>query len=223
MPELHDILRQHPYFKDIDEQIIDRITEAAIRRTFVADEVIFLEGEWPPKGMWIIHDGQVKVFVTNPDGDEYVLHIFGSGDSFNDIAAFDFGPNPASSAALSAATIWLIPSDTLDMVLREYPEMAIAVIKGVSVRFREMIQQLETLALYSVTTRLARFLVEQSENPTLQGPGINRITIAAHLNVAPETISRALRKLEDAGILVADRTRVNIVRDDLLRLAADLN
>jgi CRP-like cAMP-binding protein len=71
--------------------------------------------------------------------------------------------------------------------------------------------------LYSVPARLARFLLSQSEAPALEGPGITRTAIASHLATTPETISRTLRMLEDAGAIRFDRHQILIVNEALLR------
>jgi hypothetical protein len=52
---------------------------------------------------------------------------------------------------------------------------------------------------------LARFLIKQLDDPALSSPSITRTTIAAHLATTPESISRALRTLEDIGASLAVR------------------
>jgi CRP-like cAMP-binding protein len=71
--------------------------------------------------------------------------------------------------------------------------------------------------MYSVTVRLARFLLLQSEDPSLSGPGVTRTTIAAHLATTPQTISVALRELESTGAIEFDRHRIVILDETLLR------
>ena len=49
-----------------------------------------------------------------------------------------------------------------------------------------------------------------------------RAAIAGHLNTTPETISRVLVKLQDAGAIRFDRHRILITDRDLLRSIAEL-
>jgi CRP/FNR family transcriptional regulator len=213
---LADCLRTHIYFRTLSPDSLARLSQAAVQRIFAAGEVIFLEGD-PPAGLWVIERGRVKVFKISPDGREHILRLLGPGESFNDASAFDGAPNPASAAALSGVIAWVLAADLVQGLLAADPDMALAVIRGLSARMRLLVQQIEDLALYAVPARLARFLLAQSETPSLQGPGITRVAIAAHLATTPETVSRALRMLEETGAIRFDRHRIVIVDIDLLR------
>nr|MBA3874710.1 Crp/Fnr family transcriptional regulator [Anaerolineae bacterium] len=124
--------------------------------------------------------------------------------------------------ALSETSVWLIQSESLDTAISDDPALARRVIKLLAGRVRGLVHQIEDLALYSAIVRLARFLIKQSEDPALSAPGVTRVAIAAYLATTPETISRALRTLENSGAIRFDRHRILIVREDLLRALASL-
>ncbi len=205
-----ECLRQHPYFKAFDPPSLEALAAGALRRTCATGAILFLDGE-PSAGLWIVEHGRAKVFKLHVEGREHILHLPGPGDSFNDISALDGGPNPASASALSPLTAWVIPSERLAAALDDDPALAHAVIAGLSQRVRALVQQIEDLALYSAQARLARFLLAQSEDSAMRGPGITRATIAAHLGTTPETVSRMLRTLEEAGAIRFDRHRIVVV------------
>ena len=210
------------YFEGIAENELTYITEHSVLRTFTSGEIIFLEGE-PADGLWIVESGQVKVFKLNPEGNEHILHLRGPGKSFNDIAALDDGRNPANAAALSPeAQVWLVPCDALTYVLTHDAQVALNVIRLLAVRVRSLVDQLEDLTLYPVIVRLARFLLKQAEDPALNGPGVTRTAIAAHINTTPQTISNLLHSLEEAGAIQFDRHRIIIVDEQALRSIAML-
>ena len=218
---LVDFLRRHRYFKRLPTDRLEQLADRALCQTFSAGEIIFLEGS-PSVGLWIIGEGRVKIFKLSSSGSEHILHLLGPGDSFNDIAALDGGPAPANAAALSDLTACVLPHEMLIEAIQHDPLLATTIIQVLARRSRTLVQQIEDLALYPVTTRLARFLLSQAENPALSGPGITRAAIAAHLATQPETISRALGSLEKAGIIRLDRHRIIIIREDLLRMTAML-
>lgn len=218
---LDAFLRRLPYFAGLADPHLAALARQAARRRFESGESVFFEGE-PSAGLWIIEEGRVKVFRLSPEGREHIMHLLGPGDAFNDIAAIDGKPNPVSAAALSRAAMWALPHSALAHAIRAYPELAQAVIGLLTGRVRTLVQQIEDLALCSVTARLARFLLSQSENASLSGPGITRATMAAHLATTPETVSRALRTLEESGTIHFERHRIVIVKADLLREMAML-
>jgi CRP/FNR family transcriptional regulator, dissimilatory nitrate respiration regulator len=209
-----------PYFKGMAETDFSLITQNSLLKTVSAGETIFLEGE-SAAGLWIVEKGHVKIFKLNPDGGEHILHLRGAGKTFNDIAALDGGCNPANAAALShEAEVWLIPSAVITSILTHNAQVALNVIRFLAVRVRSLVGQIEDLALHSVIVRLSRFLLKQAEDTSLNGPGITRTAIAAHLNTTPQTISVLLRELEAAGAIEFDRHQIRIVREDTLRSIA---
>jgi CRP-like cAMP-binding protein len=221
MADLNDLLRALPYFEGCAQSTLDTLAARMIYRGCQPNETVFLQGD-PALGMWLVESGTIKIFRLNPEGIEHILLLLGAGSTFNDIAAFDGGTNPANATALSETALWVIPSETINAALTDDPALARRVIRLLAGRVRGLVHQIEDLALYGVIVRLARFLLRQAEDPALSAPGITRATIAAHLAATPETISRALRTLEDSGAIRFDRHRIVIVRDDLLRALAAL-
>ncbi|GAB4476138.1 MAG: Crp/Fnr family transcriptional regulator [Anaerolineae bacterium] len=215
------LLADYPCFSALEPEQVEAIAGQAVRHLFEPEQIIFLEGD-PSAGLWFIEQGTVKIYKLNPEGVEHILHLLGVGDTFNDIAALDGSPNPANAAALSISTCWVVPYDVMRGALERYPRMALAAIHLLTGRVRQLAGQIEDLALYSVTARLARFLLSQAEDPALRGPGVTRAAIAAHLATTPETISRVLARLQEAGAIRFDRHRILITDADILRSIAML-
>lgn len=218
---VRSMLQQVPYFAHVAESTLNKFAQQAAHRAFASNEMIFLEGE-PSAGLWIVENGRVKAFKLSPDGQEYILHILGPGDTFNDIAALDGAPNPVSTMAVTDVSAWVIATDVFSQALQADHEMALAIIQGLTERIRFAAGRMEDLALHSVTARLAHFLLEQSENRSLKHPAITRALIANHLATTPESISRSLRILEKAGAIRFDRHRIIITKPDILHEQAQL-
>lgn len=218
---LRQFLRALPYFQNLDSTMLETLAQQVIPRQFDGDQIIFNEGD-AAAGMWLVDSGRVKIFKLNPEGEEHILHFLGEGNTFNDIAALDGGNNPANAAALTHVSAWLIPTGALHQVIAANPQLALRVIRLLAGRVRGLVYQIEDLALYSVSIRLARFLLKQAEDPALSGPGVTRAAIAAHLATTPESVSRSLKTLEETGAIRFDRHRIIIEREDLLRTIAAL-
>ena len=215
------MLRQIPYFAHVAEPYLNSLAQQAVRQSFSPGEVIFLEGD-PSAGLWILENGRVKAYKLSPDGQEYILRFFGPGDTFNDLAALDNAPNAASTMAVTDVSAWVIPPMVFTDGLQADHELSLAVIQGLVGRVRHLVGRIEDLALRPVTARLAHFLLEQAENPTLAHPAVTRMLIASHLATTPESISRSLRVLAEAGAIRFDRHRIIIVQPAILRQQAQL-
>jgi CRP/FNR family transcriptional regulator len=209
------------YFEELSDDVIDRLAQASVRRHYEAGEIIFFENE-QAVGLWIIEKGRIKIYKINPDGIEHILHILGPRDTFNDIATFDGGNNPADAAALSQTDVDVIPAEVLISLVAENGDFALKVVRVLAKRVRLLVGKIESLALYSVIVRLSRFLLDQVEDPSLSGPGVTRTAIAAHLATTPQTISNALRELEQTGAIEFDRHRIWIIDEHKLRSIAML-
>jgi CRP/FNR family transcriptional regulator len=216
------LLTSLAYFEQLDEPRLAQLAALALQRRFEPEALIFAEGD-ASAGLWLLEAGNVKVYKATPDGREHILHLFGPGDTFNDVAALDRGPNAASAAAIGPVVAWVIPTERLQSLLATDQALALGVIQALARRIRQLVLQVEDLALRSVTARLARFILEQAENPALAGPAVTRALIATYLATTPETVSRALRVLEQAGAIRFDRHRIVVAKDSLLRELAQLS
>jgi CRP-like cAMP-binding protein len=215
------MLRQVPYFAHLAEPQLALLAGQAVGRTFGPGEILFLEGE-PSAGLWVLENGRVKAYKLSPDGQEYILRFFGPGDTFNDLAALDNAPNAASTMAVTEVSAWVIPTAVFLAALQADHALTLAVLQGLVDRVRHLVARTEDLALRPVTARLARFLLEQIEDPDLAHPAVTRALIASHLATTPESISRSLRVLEEAGAIRFDRHRIIIIQPDTLRQQAQL-
>lgn len=121
---LADNIRKHHYFASLSDERVAALAEEAACYAFAPGEMIFLDGE-PGAGLWLLNAGQVKIFKCSPDGNEHILYVVGPGDSFNNIAALDGGPNPASACALSAVSACVLTCQTLHNTIRTDPELAL--------------------------------------------------------------------------------------------------
>lgn len=209
-------LRQMPLFADAAEESLAAMARHAVLRRFTPGETIYMEGD-PSAGLWIMVSGRVKIYKLSADGAEYVLRIFGPGDTFNDLAALDGAPNAAGASTITSVSAWVIPGEDFAVALAADHALALAVIQGLVGRQRRLIAQVEDLALRPVTARLARFLLTQVGDPALSHPAVTRALIATHLATTSESISRSLRSLESAGAIRFDRHRILIVKPDILR------
>ncbi len=210
------MLAAHPCFGVLTASQQKRLVADARLFIFPAEETVQVEGE-TAVGIWWIESGAVKIYKSNMEGSEQILHIAGMGDTFNDVAVYDDDGNPATVDTLTPAKIWLLPGATIHKLLGENNAFAQAVIRSMARRVRAFTRQIEDLTLYSVTARLARFLLQEADNPAFMEAGVTRKAIASYLATTPETVSRTLRLLQDAGAIQFDRYRIMIVNASLLR------
>jgi CRP-like cAMP-binding protein len=203
-----ELLRSLPYFRPLDQDTLTSIAMLTVRRVYQPDEVIFLEGE-PCAGLFVVHSGHVKIYKASPEGREQILTIIGPRDSFNDVAVFDGGPNPASAQAMDAIELCIIERPTLVSLFDRHPKLAQAVVAVLAARCRMLVGMVEDLSLKSVAGRLAKLLLDQAAQGQDAVP-LTRQQMAARLGTIREMVSRALRELEDQGLVSRDGRQIVI-------------
>lgn len=222
-----EILRRVPYFCSLSRETLAALAAAAVERRYDRGQIIFLEDE-PCAGLQIVAAGEIKIFKLSTQGREQILHRAGPGETFNDVAALDGGPNPASAAALTDASVYVISRPDIQRLAQAHPALAWALIESIAKRTRHLVTMIEDLSLRSVKERLARLLLAEAARIPAAG-AINRsqmvtqAEMAARLGTVREMIGRALRDLADAGLIEFDRHRIVIVdRQGLLAAANGL-
>jgi CRP/FNR family transcriptional regulator len=220
-----DILHNCRLFSEVQSAGFQRLATIARLCHFRKGQVVFREGE-PCPGVYVIGQGQVRVFKTGPGGKEHVLHIVGPGESFAEAAAIGRFPLPASAEALKKTTCVLLPLERFRGALTEDRELCLGMMTSLTVWVRQMVALLEDVTLRDAAGRLAQFLLDLSESGTaadgtIKLPGLKR-HVASHLNLTSETFSRTLRRLVQAGLVAEiDKTRVKLLDPKKLRQVAE--
>ncbi len=209
-----------PYLTNLAPPIIDALADTATSRHYNPGVVIFTEGD-PDNALYMVEQGKVKICRYSKEGREQTLNLFGPGDTFNDVAALDGGPSPATAIAFSEVTLWRVARADLQALATRHPPLAWALIESIARRTRYLVGLVQDLSLRSVKSRLAKLLLEQAQ--TAQQEAVPRMLtqeeMASRLGTVREVVGRALRTLVNAGIIEFDRHQIVIL--DLERLAEE--
>ncbi len=189
-------------------------------KALATGEFILLEAEHSP-GIFFVKAGRAKIFKTSPEGREQVLRIMNPGESFNDVPAFDEGPNPASAQAMQPTVVCLLRTEDTVQLIQRYPALALGIIRVFASRLRHLATMVEDLSFRHVTSRLAKVLLMQVEEA---GKGRNlhltQQELASMVGTAREVVVRSLRTLESQGVVKRERHRLVILDlEALWRLA----
>lgn len=217
------LLQRVNFLQGISEPVLQKLAQSGVRRSFSAGTILFVEGD-PVVGFYLIESGIVKISRVSQDGREYILLLLGEGDSFNEVAALDGGPNPATATAHSDAVVHCILRDELRKTVYENPDLAWAMIESISRRARHLVGMVQDLSMRSVKGRLANLLLDQAEaNETDTVPRmLTQEEMASRLGTVREMVGRALRSLATDGIIEFDRHRIVILDVDRLHKEAEV-
>jgi len=219
MADTIQTLRQLSFFAELSTDALQQIALALRKRTFSPGQVIILEGE-PCQAVYFVAQGLVRARRMSLEGREHVLAYVGPGESFNLVPAADGSSNLTTVDAVTEATLYIIPCRRFREIMRVHHDVALAVMERLATEVRRLSDMVEDLALHTVRSRLARFLLAQSKDR--QAP--KRWTqeeIAARIGTVRETVGRTLRAFAAAGLIRRQRGRIVVVdREGLEREAA---
>ena len=211
-----DFLKSTAYFPDLNPAELDSIAKLFFEKKAERGEMFLLEGE-SDEVLYFVVSGVVKVLKTSVDGKEQILNIARPGDSLNDVAALDGGPNPAAAQAMGPVVLYGIRRNNLETILRDYPQIATNAIKVLSSRIRHLLSLVEDLSFKHVTGRIARILLEHAGDGKVAGQRLTQQDMAAMAGTVREVVGRSLKALEQAGAIRFDRYRLVITSKEILK------
>ncbi|AZQ77576.1 Crp/Fnr family transcriptional regulator [Flaviflexus ciconiae] len=173
--------------------------------------------------LMVVHTGYVKISRTTADGHEQIIRVLGPGDFIGE-SAFLTGARPDHSAtALEPAELCVFRHRDLGKLVAKHPSIALRMLQGVSQRLQQAENRLEAVISGDVSSRLADYLLDlpaqraDDGNLTVRLP-LAKKDIASLLDTSPESLSRQLRSLTEAGII--SQTPKTVTFLDLDRLLA---
>jgi CRP/FNR family transcriptional regulator len=216
-------LKPLPLFRALADADLRRLADAASLRRYLQEETLFRQGT-SADAFFVILDGAVQVTRAGAGGREQVLHVFGPGNLVGEVPAFRGGEYPASGLCAQEARVLWIPRSGLVKVLRETPEMALALLAGVCERLRVFVELVDGLALKDVSGRLADYLLRlrQEQQRDVVDLPTTKAALATMLGTVPETLSRRLRSMQQDGLVSVQGRRIQLLDHRGLRALADV-
>lgn len=224
-PETHvlTLLTQLPLFGNLDAALRVRLAQATHERLYAKGEAVFRIGS-PPSGLFIVMDGLVKESCISSDGREKILELIDAPHSFGESALFLDTPYPYAAATLEDSRILHIDKAALFDIAFSQPALAQRLLQQLSRRVLALIRDVETYSTHRHVQRAACYLLgrcdETTDNQAYITLPTSKVVIASRLGMTPETLSRNLHDLADAGLISVRGNRIRIRDIARLRLFA---
>ena len=180
---------------------------------FHAGDHIFRVGD-PFEAIAAVRAGTVKTYIIDRDGREHVLGFYLPGEVIG-LDAIDGETYPCNAVAL----------DTAMLCRFSFPKIAVLATRLPGLQrhlFRLLSRDIGRAALlagdWTADQRMAAFLIGLARRLAARGFSPNRFQltmartdIANYLRLAPETVSRVLRRFQKDGLLAVDRRELELL------------
>ncbi|HVN71583.1 MAG TPA: Crp/Fnr family transcriptional regulator [Desulfomonilia bacterium] len=208
-----------PLFEGLSREVQDALSRRVLIGTYQPGEMIVAETDLV-KAFFVVISGQVKLSKSSVEGKEQTLYILGPGEPFGLCTAFATHDFPAEVLALKKSDILTIPGSAVEQIVMKEPDLLLNILKVLSRRLKESMSLIESLALKEIPQRVAGFIValerkEEKNSQKIELPITHR-ELSKILGSTPEALSRALRKMQDEGVLEVQGRVITILNHQAL-------
>lgn len=201
--------------RSLSDEAIAEVGKHIRYRRFGKREFVVRKGEAGTSLLMLV-SGRLQVIALSEDGREIGLDFVEPNDYFGELSIIDGGPRSASVIATTEAVVGFLPKVHAQNLFYHHPSVIEALLKRLCNTIRQASNYRSLLGLtrayarvYSVLeTAVARASGDQAVIESLP----NQHAIAIMANVSRETVSRALKALQDAGVIEKSGRRL-VVRD----------
>lgn len=212
-----EILAQSAFYRALSDGNRERLAAVAHVVRLSRGDVILRAG-FHPDGVYVVGSGVVALSRTAPGGKTHVIKFVEPCGSFAEAAVVGEFPTPVDAIAMEETLLLRLPPEAFLGLMDGDPEFMRAVVASVVAWSHFLVTHLESMVLHDATARVSQFLGSAGKGSAgwFQLAVLKR-ELAQHLDLANETLSRALGNLKRDGLIEVDEGRIRVL--DSARLA----
>ncbi len=202
---MYDLIHKAHLFSHLDALQLARVVSVSRRISLDDGETLFTTGDKAER-FFLVTAGQIKLSRLAPSGNEKVIEIVGTGNTFAEALMFNESPAyPVTATSIDHSEVIAIDNKAFLALLRESIDTCFRLMSDMSQRLHSKIKEIDDLTMQNAVGRVASFLIDKgahledkSQQFELEVPkGI----IASRLSIKPETLSRTLSSLSSQGLI----------------------
>jgi len=139
-----DLLRSVQLFDGLADADLASLGDGCMERTVPSGSDIFHRGDMG-SSMYIIVAGQVSIYLPDQGSRRMTLNDMAAGEYFGEVALFDDLPRSASASAITDVVLLELGRTALVNMVEQRPSAALAMLRTMSGRVRNMSSVLEDL------------------------------------------------------------------------------
>ncbi|NOX19333.1 MAG: Crp/Fnr family transcriptional regulator [Chlorobi bacterium] len=217
MDSITDLLADVPIFSDLPVETMAKIARIGTLKKYSKDSLILLEDE-VGSALFVILKGRVKVARNSSDGKEVILTILNESDFFGEMAILDGLTRSASVISMEDSEVFLIHRSDFLLLLKQYPEISIALLQELTRRLRVSDIKIKALSLKDAEGKVATVLLQIADDVGRIKNGIVEIEklpvqqdLANLAGTSRETISRTIHNFAKKGLVELEGSKLRIL------------
>jgi len=207
------VLRNVPLFSGLEEGELEKLSKVAMRRRVERNAFVVRSGE-DTDSLYILLTGRAKVTNTDEEGREIILAWLGQGEFFGEMGLIDGSPRSANVVAVEPCELLCLSKEAFQRCMQDNFQVAQKLMHILVRRLREADRKIESLALLDVYGRVARLLLDMSEEEDgkrVVKKKISKQDMARMIGASREMVSKVVRDLELSGYITFEDDRMIII------------
>ena len=143
---LMDVISKIPFFSPLQETEREELAEDATMHVFSTGEMIIREGD-TGRSVYVILDGQVKVFTRDNGNNELELATLGVGQFFGEMSFVSGKPRSSSVAALELSVVVELSYDSMAKVIEQNQAVKEVLEEYHKIRKKDTLEKLAEMGL----------------------------------------------------------------------------
>ena len=217
---VRDDLRKIHLFEDLDDASLDAVLAGASSIAIEDGRWLYQQGDRAGH-YYLVRQGQIALFRQTEDGREAIIAVVGGDETFAEELLFQREPiHDLNAKAVGGCDVLAFDSSPLRELLRGSTSLCFKIASTLHRRQQMLFDQVERLALHDATERVMAYFLDQvgdARGPQTVHLSIPKSTLAAHLSIQPETLSRSLARLKQCQFLEQRGESLVLVNTDELR------
>ena len=202
-------------FACMEKSARQKLLDESTQKVYPKNTILFSEGD-ETDSLYIVLKGKVKAFLTNKEGKEIILAVFGPGEYFGEMALIDRGQRSATIMTKDRTLVVIFSGKSLRNLLASDVNITLNLLKELLDRFRDAQKKIKSLALmdvYGRVTRLLMQLAEKKDNALVISEPITHQEIANMVGSSREMVSRIMQSLTTGGYIKKKNRKIFIRKD----------
>lgn len=209
--KVRQVLENMPFWNKLEEQQRNLLLNNSRLINYQVDDRVY-SGAGECLGMIFILEGSFRTYLLSDEGKEVTMYRLGKGDTCV----------LAASCILSAITFeveiqaqepteaLVLPAGMLARLTEENVYLENFIYKEAAKRFSDVVEALQQMMFFSLTQRVAAFLLDESAKKRTLVISMTHEEIAKMIGSAREAVSRILKGMVKKGWITLNRGEIKI-------------
>jgi len=195
------------FFCSLSVEALSELQRVRHTLHYSAGSVVFSEGE-PPRGVYLLCKGKVKLSIGGSDGKTLILHIAEPGELLGLSSTVSRRAYQSTAEAREDCQMVYISQEDLVRLMRQYNDICLRVAEHLSQRYSGACREIRSLALsHSAAGKLAKLLLEwtpenrDNSRPVALKLSMTHEEMAEMIGTSRETVTRLFAEFKKKQLI----------------------